>query len=106
MADTTRNNTLNSFNKSGNLTNPSGNPSDVAQAIDALTTNVLLPMSSLLSTLVSGKSGGVSMTQAKPGTAGQRVKSLITKTGGGLLDNMDNIILTIPTYDAPSWVRL
>ncbi len=23
-----------------------------------------------------------------------------------LLDNMDNIILTIPTYDAPSWVRL
>lgn len=23
-----------------------------------------------------------------------------------LIDNMDNIILTIPTYDAPSWVRL
>lgn len=23
-----------------------------------------------------------------------------------LIDNMDNIILTIPTYDAPSWVKL
>jgi len=23
-----------------------------------------------------------------------------------LIDNMDNIILTIPTYDAPSWVNL
>ena len=23
-----------------------------------------------------------------------------------LIENMDNIILTIPTYDAPSWVEL